>query len=127
MGARKTRDGATKLTCHVGVNVVVQAAPSDRLAAKQRVAVKVVAEFLQEAEDVRDAADSGQSQGVLLLVEVGWAGDRGHNQSGAGTQRHAHLVNRLSRTLSPEMTSPPCPDLRQEKTEAWLGAESTQA
>lgn len=69
-------------TCHVGVTVVVQAAPSHRLAAKQRVAVKVVAELFQEAEDVRDAADSGQSQGVLLLVEVGWAGDSGHDQSG---------------------------------------------
>lgn len=55
---------------------------SNRLAAKQRVAVKVVAELFQEAEDVRDAADGGQSQGVLLLVEVGWAGHRGHNQSG---------------------------------------------
>lgn len=61
-------------TCHVGVAVVVQAAPGHRLAAKQRVAVKVVAELFQEAEDVRDAADGGQSQGVLLLVEVGWAG-----------------------------------------------------
>lgn len=79
-------------TCHVGVTVVVQAAPGHRLAAKQRVAVKVVAELFQEAEDVRDAADSGQSQGVLLLVEVSWAGDRGRDQSGG----HAHVVNRLS-------------------------------
>lgn len=61
-------------TCHVGVTVVVQASPSHRLAAKQRVAVKVVAELFQEAEDVRDAADSGQSQGVLLLVKVGCGG-----------------------------------------------------
>lgn len=80
---RKTQDGGTdRPTCHVGVTVVVQAAPSHRLAAKQRVAVKVVAELFQEAQDVRDAADSGQSQGVLLLVEVGWAGDRGRDQSG---------------------------------------------
>lgn len=49
----------------------MQAEWSHRLAAKQGVAVKVVAELFQEAEDVRDAADGGQSQGVLLLVEEG--------------------------------------------------------
>lgn len=65
------------------MTVVVQAAPGHRLAAKQGVTVEVVAELFQEAEDVRDAADGGQSQGVLLLVEVGWAGgDRGRHRSG---------------------------------------------
>lgn len=59
------------------MTIVVQAAPGHRLAAKQGVAVEVVAELFQKAEDVRDAADGGQSQGVLLLVEVGWAGVRG--------------------------------------------------
>ncbi len=36
--------------------------------------MKVVAEFFQKAEDVGDAADCGQGQGVLLLVKVGWTG-----------------------------------------------------
>lgn len=43
-----------------------------RLAAKQRIAVKVVAEFLQEAKDISDTADRRQSQCVLLLVKEGW-------------------------------------------------------
>lgn len=34
--------------------------------------MQVVAELLQEAQDVRDAADCRQGQGVLLLVEEGW-------------------------------------------------------
>lgn len=38
--------------------------------------MKVVAQFFQEAEDIRDTADCGQSQGVLLLVKVGWTGQR---------------------------------------------------
>jgi len=42
-----------------------------RLAAKKRIAVKVVAEFFQEAEDIGDTADGWQGQGVLLLVKVG--------------------------------------------------------
>lgn len=64
------------LTCHVCVTVVVQASPGYRLAAKQRIAMKVVAQFFQEAEDICDTADCGQSQGVLLLVKVGWTGQR---------------------------------------------------
>ncbi|KAF3839366.1 hypothetical protein F7725_018083 [Dissostichus mawsoni] len=41
------------------------------MAAKQSVAVQVVAEFLQEAEDVGDAADRWKGQGVLLLLKAG--------------------------------------------------------
>lgn len=62
------------LTCNVCLTVVVQASSGNRLAAKQRIAVKVMAKFFQEAEDIGDTADSGQSQGVLLLVKVGWTG-----------------------------------------------------
>lgn len=47
-----------------------------RLAAKQRIALKVMAEFFQEAKDVSDTADCWQSQGVLLLVKVGYTGQR---------------------------------------------------
>lgn len=65
------------LTCGVGVTVVVQASSGYGLTAKQSIAVKVVAEFFQEAEDVGNAADRGQSQGVLLLVKVGWTGQDG--------------------------------------------------
>ena len=54
--------------------VVVQASSGHRLAAKQSVAVQVVAEFLQEAEDVGDAADRGKGQGVLLLLKVSCTG-----------------------------------------------------
>ncbi len=59
------------LTCSVCVTVVVQASSGYRLAAKQGIAVEVVAEFFQEAENVGDTADCGQGQGVLLLVKVG--------------------------------------------------------
>lgn len=62
------------LTCGVGVAVVVHASPGYGLTAKQRITVKVVAEFFQEAENVGDTADGGQSQGVLLLVEVRYTG-----------------------------------------------------
>lgn len=65
---------STTLTCSVCVTVVVQASSGDRLTAKQRIAVKVVAKFFQEAENVGDTADCGQGQGVLLLVKVGWTG-----------------------------------------------------
>lgn len=64
----------TALTCSVGVTVEVQASPGYRLAAKQRIAVKVVAEFFQEAQNVCDTAHCRQGQGVLLLVNVGWIG-----------------------------------------------------
>lgn len=67
---------APLLTCNVRLTVVVQASSGNRLAAKQGIAVKVMAEFFQEAEDIGDTADSGQSQGVLLLVKVGWTGQR---------------------------------------------------
>lgn len=50
----------TSSICSVCVTVVVQASSGNRLAAKQRIAVKVVAEFFQEAEDVSDTADCGQ-------------------------------------------------------------------
>ena len=64
------------LTCRVRVTVVVQSSSGNRLAAKQRVAVKVVAKLFQEAEDVGDAADGGQGQGVLLLVKERCIGQR---------------------------------------------------
>lgn len=64
------------LTGSVSVDVVVQTSSGYRLAAKQRITLKVVAEFFQEAEDVSDTADCWQSQGVLLLVEVGYTGQR---------------------------------------------------
>lgn len=73
-GRKDARRRRRRPTCHVGLTVVVQASSGHRLAAKQGVAVKVVAELLQEAQDVRDAADGGQGQGVLLLVEVRCAG-----------------------------------------------------
>lgn len=79
--------GADRLTRHVAVTVIVQATPGHRLATKQRVAVKVVAQLLQEAEDVGDAADGGQGQGVLLLLEVGWVGEGDHRQSGRTAAR----------------------------------------
>lgn len=41
------------------------------LVAKQIVTAKVVAEFLQEAEDVGDAVGSWEAEGVLLAVEHG--------------------------------------------------------
>lgn len=66
----------TTLTCSVGVTVKVQASPGYRLAAKQRIAVKVVAEFFQEAENVGDTTHCRQGQGVLLLVKVGWNGQK---------------------------------------------------
>lgn len=62
------------LTCSVAVTVVVQASSGYRLAAKQRITVKVVAKFFQEAKNVGDTADCGQCEGVLLLLKVGWAG-----------------------------------------------------
>lgn len=57
------------LTCVVRVTVVVQASSGYRLASKQRVAVKVVAELFKETEDVGNTADCGKGQGVLLLVK----------------------------------------------------------
>lgn len=41
------------------------------LVAKQIVTAKVVAEFLQEAEDVGDAVDGWEVEGVLLTVKHG--------------------------------------------------------
>ena len=70
------------ITWCVGVSLVVQAAPGHRLAAEQRVTVQVVAELLQEAQDVGDAADRGQGQRVLLLLEVGCRGQRSKGQRG---------------------------------------------
>lgn len=67
----QSRQTAT-LTCSVRVTVVVKTASGYRLAAKQRIAVQVVAKFFQEAEDIGDTADSWQGQGVLLLVKKGW-------------------------------------------------------
>lgn len=61
----------------VGVAVIMQAPSGDGLAAKQRVTVEVVTEFLQEAQDVRDAVDCGQGEGMVLLVKVGCMGHRG--------------------------------------------------
>lgn len=59
------------------MTVVVQDSSGDRLAAKESVAVKVVAQFLQEAEHIGDAADCGQGQGALLLVKEGYGGETG--------------------------------------------------
>jgi len=59
------------ITWSVGVAFVVQPAPGYGLAAEQGVTVQVVAEFLQEAQDVGDAADRGQGQSALLLLEIG--------------------------------------------------------
>lgn len=59
------------------MTVVVQASSGNRLAAKKGIAVEIVAEFFQEAEDVGDATHSWQGQGVLLLVKVSWTGDAG--------------------------------------------------
>lgn len=135
------------LTCSVSVTVVVKTSSGYRLAAKQRIAVKVVAEFFQESEDVSDTADCGQGQGVLLLVKKGWMRHTGakdgesdapksrehsfawHNFSYHLDEPHAvkHFIKWLIVESTPEMTSPPCPDLRQEKTVPWLWAESTQA
>lgn len=50
---------AVALTCNVCVTVIVQASSGYRLTAKQRIAVKVVAEFFQETEDIGDTADRG--------------------------------------------------------------------
>lgn len=61
----------TALTCVVRVTVVVQASSRNRLAPKQWVAVKVVAELFKETKDVGDTADCGKGQGVLLLVKEG--------------------------------------------------------
>ena len=52
----------------------MQAPSGNGLAAKQRVTVEVVTEFLQEAQDVRDAVDRGQGEGMVLLVKVGCKG-----------------------------------------------------
>lgn len=52
--------------------VVVQTSSGYRLAPKEGITVKVVAEFFQEAEDVGDTADRRQGQGVLPLVKEGW-------------------------------------------------------
>lgn len=54
------------------MTVIVQISSGYRLAAKQRVTVKVVAKFFQETEDVGDAADCRERQGVLLLFKKGW-------------------------------------------------------
>lgn len=42
-----------------------------RLVAKQIVTAKVVAEFLQEAEDVGDAVDGWKVEGVLFSIKQG--------------------------------------------------------
>lgn len=59
------------MTRSIGVTVIMQPSPGYWLTAKQRITVKVVAEFFQEAENVGDTADCRQGQGVLLLVKVG--------------------------------------------------------
>lgn len=75
------------ITWSVGVALVVQPASGYRLAAKQGVTVQVVAEFLQEAQDVGDAADRGQSQSALLLLKVGCMGSRGEGSRVKGKQK----------------------------------------
>lgn len=42
-----------------------------RLVAKQIVTVKVVAEFLQEAENIGDAVDCWEVEGVLFSIKHG--------------------------------------------------------
>lgn len=61
---------ARPLTDCVRVAVIVQASSGYRLAAKQRITLKAVTELFQEPEHIGDAADRGQSQGVLLLVKI---------------------------------------------------------
>lgn len=58
------------LTDCVCVAVVMQASSGYRLAAKKRITLKAVTEFFQEPEHIGDAADRGQSQGMLLLVKI---------------------------------------------------------
>lgn len=65
------------LTCSVCVTVVMQPCSGYRLAAKQGIAVKIVAQFFKEAEDISDTADCGQSQSTMLLVKVGWTKKKG--------------------------------------------------
>lgn len=109
------RDRTAALTCSVRVAVVVQTSSGYRLATKEGITVKVVAELLQEAEDVGDAADRRQGQGVLLLVEEGWTRKQARFETDdlRNVTRHATRSSAL-----PDMTSPPCPDFRQEKTVA---------
>ena len=85
------------ITWCVGVSLVVQAAPGHRLAAEQRVTVQVVAELLQEAQDVGDAADRGQGQRVLLLLEVGCRGQRSKGSKGQrGMRQRTERVTELA-------------------------------
>lgn len=44
---------------------------SEWLVPKEVVTAQVVAEFLKEAEDVSNAVDSWQVQGMLLMIEHG--------------------------------------------------------
>lgn len=65
-----SRSRKRPLTDCVCVAVVMKASSGYRLAAEQRVALKAVTEFFQEPEHIGDAADRGQSQGMLLLVKI---------------------------------------------------------
>ena len=77
--------------------VVVQAPSGDRLAAKQSVAVKVVAELFQEAEDVCDTADGGQGEGVLLLLEVGWTGDTDTGSNSLQYKKQSFVLHKFTK------------------------------
>lgn len=67
---RNRSSGSSTLTGCVCTALGVHASSGYRLAAKQRIALKAVTEFLQESEYKGDATDCGQSQGVLLLVKI---------------------------------------------------------
>lgn len=67
-----SQSGGSTLTGCVCTALGVHASSGYRLAVKQRLALKAVAEGSQESEHIGEATDCGQSQGVLLLVEICW-------------------------------------------------------
>lgn len=70
----------------------MQAPSGDGLAAKQRVTVEVVTEFLQEVQDVCDVVDRGQGEGMVLLVKVGCMGHRGQGLGSDSQYGSSHVA-----------------------------------
>lgn len=82
------------------------------LAAEQIVTAKVVAEFLQEAEDVGDAVDGREVEGVLLTVKHGWGiqeAGRAHQPSVRRGSAGQEEPSPLLASGSPGCTKQPVP------------------
>lgn len=89
------------------------------LAAKQIVTAKVVAELLQEAEDVGDAVDCREVEGVLFPVKHGCGmketcvSPAVQGRPGGGAQPTACLrLTWLHKAVGAQVSSPPLPPSR---------------